>query len=109
MRHFRLGTHAVSALALSPDGRRLAGNVLHEGVFRLELAGWSEPQPLGKGNEVYNHSFVFEEGGLVSWVNTSGRFTFDPVSNKVHANPIGVGGSINSQIPLNGGRLLTGH
>lgn len=102
--------HEVSALGISPDARTLAVNVVHEGVFRFDLSAAGAPHhPMPQENRIFNRNFLFSPDGRVSWTNTNGRWTHDPVSDRVHATPMGTGGAINTQLPLAGGRLLTGH
>src|SRR5262249_18015798 len=110
MRQFHAGTHDVFSLTFSPDASTLAAAVLHDGIFLWNLAD-STPTPklLELKDKIFNRDFVFEPDGHLSWISTSGRFGYDPDSDKVPATPLGNAGAINTQILLTGGQLLTGH
>lgn len=110
MRQFQAGTHDVFSLGLGPDGHTLLASVLFDGVFRWNLADAAPaPHCLPAQETLYNRAFVFAPDGSASWVNIYGRFTFDAASGEVHKAPLSTGGSINTQVALAGGRLLTGH
>jgi WD40 repeat protein len=117
MRQFQAGkpgtAHDVVSVAISPDGKHLVASVDHEGVFLFTLTGNSPAKALPADvlafNRVSSHDFLFADDGRIALLNMHGRFTFDPVSDKVRRSPMNTGGAILTQIELSGSRLLTAH
>lgn len=113
MRQFRIEGPTdpgdVFSLAFGPDARTLVV-ALDTAVVRLAL---TDPAPeaaaIGPKDLGFDHDFLFDPDGRVTWVNLWGRWAFDPASGRTRKANIKGDGSINSQTLLAGGRLLTGH